>query len=249
MIDYLLKQVNEVFPTTADDISEETWKNESLFFLSELKKVFDYLIAMSSFCLPGKEMSNHKVEYLLSSFSRHSVADIRLRPSSEYYANSLLDIPSPENPKGQHATGLALEVSLFRGSDINGIITPPSLLITFEVWGAHERLAFQELYADYRRPVTLLLEKLALKITTACCFEKLDNYKGSKISKKLDLYFDELDEEHSISFEKEFSFNQDIQEIAQTFLILLTLYYSCHGYAKKRKEKDRILEPFHLLTK
>lgn len=241
MINNILQQLDKAFPISKDEVSEDYWKDKVDYFSNELKDVSDILFGLAGVNLPSRIFKESKIEYIDYLEPVSNVSTVRFRPQNEYYKNSTLEIPRPENPNGNDATGIELRLSLYRGCERNNQPIPPSFCIAFNVWGFNEREAFKNTLFDYRRPIELLIKKLDLNVETSCWFDNCKTYKGNNIIKKLDLYFQNEDPESNISLERDFAFNADVQHIMNVFLSLLTLYDSCYGYAKQPRDKNRIL--------
>ena len=102
---------------------------------------------------------------------------------------------------------------------------------------------------NYRRLIELFMKELNLQFETARWFNNVEKYKGSDIIKKLDLYFDNDDEESYFSIRSMCYSNIDSSRVLRAFLTLIAIYDSCLGYTKKRKDIDRILSHHKKLKK
>ena len=119
---------------------------------------------------------------------------------------------------------------------------PAYISIDFQVWGAHERAAFKALWQDHRRIISTLVDALDFEFETACPFDRVDAYRGSRVSEKLARYFAEDDDPgNNFSITYAFSAPFDLAEVISAYSILAALYDACYHYSNKRKDFDRVV--------
>lgn len=165
----------------------------------------------------------------------------RLRPRRSYYEQLGLTLPHAEDPGGPDATGLELRVLLIKGFVALDSIRHPVVAVEFSVWGEHERKAFYNMFRDHRRLLELMLKK-PLEFFTSRVFDNLEKYKGEKLVRRLDLYYNNDDDESMFAFHTLFSSLASSADVVPLWCRLLILYYSALGYAQKKKDKDRLLK-------
>ena len=79
---------------------------------------------------------------------------------------------------------------------------------------------------------------------TAGYFDKFAKYNGKSLSKKLNIYYQQEDDEHNFSIFKYFNKNMTMDSFISTFLRLLAMYDCVYGYIQSKKKKDRILDHY-----
>lgn len=242
ILSILLADIENAFGYEIKEISEDEWREKSEYFLTRFQEGVKGLLSSWWDVFPNQTFSNSKIENIVFTKPHVEIGEVRLRPNSKYYENLGKCLPTPENLSGPDATGIELNISLFRGVIGRNKIFQPHIGIEFRIWGIEEYLAFKSLFYNYKRVVGLLLKKVDLEFSTSCVSEKLDKYRGKKIDKKFDLYFLGSDREHSFSLEAEFFFGFSYGKMVETFFILAAIYDSCLHYLTKRRNFDKILE-------
>ncbi len=242
MFESILKTVDEKLPSYENRklFSDEEWlefTKECLYHImvfDDYIPTFELLLGKDLLSGSTQDLYYHKKDYSGISFCR-------IRPDNNYFIKNRMKLPSPSDPKGPSATGLAIELGLY-GGHTGKRSEPASVVFSFEVWGRQERQAFKELFTDYRRIVHLLLSGLGLEFWTACVFESVDAYKKHDADGKLERYLAEDDYESSFSLQKTFYGEADEREFAKIFMVFLILYSSCMNRLVKRGNKDILLD-------
>lgn len=243
MLEKPLRLLEEIFPSSAADVSPSKWNKNLPTICEQLAHVGEELFGITMLSLPKRLSSDSKQELLTNRIPMIQVCKLRLRPQTNYYQSTKQPIPSPENPSGPDATGIELSLSFCRGYAARGVVRLPWFSIEFSVWGGRERAAFMELLRDHRRSVEKLLLVSGLDFATSCVFENLDKYRGFDVFKKLELYFRNAeDPENTFTLGKSFGPKTGTSDLVTTMLIQMALYDSCFGYCRSKKDKDRILD-------
>jgi hypothetical protein len=241
MIKKILSLIEEFFPSSGTEVSQEVWDENISLVCKKILLFSNELFLITEKDLPDRIFKESKHEILSNLKPRLEIGTVRLRPASDYYSKFGLPIPLPENPTGKHATGIALNISFYRGSQS---IPYPHLLIEFSVWGCRERIAFINFLNDHRRCVQMLVSGQDFEFATACCFDNVDKCRGYDVFKKLEIYSQiKEDPENNFSIIREFNSNSHFYEIVSAFIPLAILYDVSLGYCRhSKKYRDRIFE-------
>lgn len=192
---------------------------------------FDYLIHIIKIFYDEKVDEKFVFEDINSNYGDKEVLIVekRIRPNNNFYKNSDLEIPFPENPIGQDATGL--EISIKIAKMINREI---SLDISFQVWGAKERSLFKNLFIDYESKVIQLLENINFNFFSSVPFDSVNCEKD--VIQKLKKYLNEIDEENNFNLTVSFGKNDfEKQTYLKSFLIFYIIFASCYDFFLKGK--------------
>jgi hypothetical protein len=248
MIKKILSQIENFFPSSTVEASQEVWDGNIPLICEQISLFGDELFSITGKFLSKSIVTESKRELLRTLRPTLEIGTVRLRPASDYYSKFGLPIPLPENPTGKHATGIALNISFYRGSQS---IPYPHLLIEFSVWGCRERIAFIDFLNDHRRCVKMLVSRKDFELTTACCFDSIDNHRGHDVFKKLEIYSElKEDSENNFSISREFNSNSHFYEIVSAFVPLAILYDISLGYCRhSKKYRDRIFEYTNIISK
>ncbi|MCS6290302.1 MAG: hypothetical protein H8K10_15205 [Nitrospira sp.] len=243
MLEKPLRLLEAIFPSSAADVSPDTWNTNLPTICEQLAHVGGELLGIAKLSLPKRLFSESKQELIANRTPMIQVCKLRLCPQTNYYQSTRQPIPSPENHSGPEATGIELNLSFCRGYAARGVVRLPWFSIQFSVWGSRERAAFMELLRDHRRSVEKLLLAPGLDFTTSCVFENVNKYEGSGVFKKLELYFRNAeDPENTFTLGKSFGPKTGTSDLVTTLLPLMALYDLCFGYCRSKKDKDRILD-------
>jgi hypothetical protein len=206
-------------------------------------------------CELGKRVFNGARDVVGDSFYRHSTAECLVRPKShivlaqyrhrpptQYYTDLHKPLPAPDDPSGYDATGIQVSLDLRIPFIARNKTFPAQLGLKFDVWGSEERLVFLALLRDYRRPVERLLQGHPYAFFSSVPFDNVDKYRGSDPMKKLELYAEnEIDDENQFSLSIEYRATDATEDLEISIIPLLVLYDCTIGYAKRRRDRDRML--------
>ncbi|MBX9917487.1 MAG: hypothetical protein E6Q59_09715 [Nitrosomonas sp.] len=250
MLDKLLSQIENTFPSSVVDVSQEIWDRNIPSLCTQISLFGDDAFAIAERFLSKRLFLESKREIITTQRAAFRIGEVRLRPRSDYYRKFGLPIPSPENPTGPHATGVKISLSFYRGITSNSAMSYPLCSIEFSIWGHRERIAFLELLKDHHRYVERLISRIDLQFNTACVFDNVERYKGRDVFKKLDLYAqNEEDAENCFTISGDFSSASSMHEIISTLLPLMVLYDASLGYCHGKNHKDRFFEYINILSK
>ena len=249
MFERPVQSVTKLFPIDEDFEFNSSWVDRVKKCTPEFSSDVNDFISIGKSVLGDTILQGHKINTINFLMANICIVEIVLRPNNSYYEKLGKPIPSPDNPDGPNATGLCLKFSLNRGYKIHNGIIHANATASLQVWGSHERDCFKQFYSNYRRVIERLFEPLDVEFTTACGFESVDRCRGKSISKKLDLYLLELDDENEFSITANFDNKLDQDNMIKSFLAFLAIYDSLYFYAKpKRKNLDRILQHYVKLS-
>lgn len=178
------------------------------------------------------------------------ICNYRIRPKNDYYLNNNKTIPRPDNPKGPDATGQEINFSLIGGNNIDSIIRPPIIDLNFEIWGSHERTNFKNLFYDYKNLIIEFITNIDIEFFTSCIFNRIENYRGSNIAKKLELYFQEDDDDEN-NFQLVFPIykNTKLESIVKVFIIYSILYDMTFDYKRSKTNTQKLIRYYQKLFK
>jgi hypothetical protein len=223
-----LRQLEAVFQDYPPwDIPENEWAELASGFAHVLDAHVNELVRMAQKVF-GRQCVNHSGKELVVFKNAHpQVCGVEIKPTK------------PRNT----LAGLVLSASLYRSTDRS----PADVTLKLSVYGARALAGFRGLYANYRRPLSVLVEGSHLEFQTGAVLKRLEGYRGKNVPKKLDLYFSEdLSEDDSFDLEGEFYENDRMETVVSNFLVLTALYDSTYGYISPPRNFDRILK--HYLT-
>ena len=250
MISDILKELTKVISSkeNVDDVLTHKWESISQYFASKLYDLGNTIISSIKPFL-SKSFPNYSVTECLTKRNVDvSVAKYRLRPITKYYLDLNKDIPLPENPKGPHATGLALSLSLLMSFKSRKVVEPAKIIIEFQIEGDIERKAFGEMLNDYNRPIAKLIQKKGYKFFTAVPFNNVDAYKGKDVVRKLSLYYQNIhDNENYFTIYKELTANHEMSDAVKSVIPLAILYDCAMGYSQLRKNRDRMFQLMNII--
>lgn len=156
-------------------------------------------------------------------YSINTGATLDFFPEASYFQRRMQPDPTKE---GTDSAGVHLKFS---------ILPCMSCLfsVSFQVWGAAERLAFGKLWRRHRKLLTDLFRRAKPMVLTAAFLPAVDH--AASFEEMLDNYFSIRDPENWI--ELQYSFAQfDEADTAQNFMIYMSLLYHCvRDYCHKRK--------------
>jgi hypothetical protein len=228
--------------------SPENLESIALGILQEMEVPFNFLLSTVRNLYSQKIFSSSKIEKFYSPTFAPSISEIRIRPENSYYARLGKDVPRPENPNGNDATGLEIKLCVLPGFSMQNNTVFPRLWIELMVWGVEERKAFGKLLKNYYRIMELLLGDLEAEFTTACSFERLNKLKSQNPFTQLSTYYQkEDDDENSFLLSRIFTYGESYEDIVRIFLVFSALYDSCLGYLTRTKDFDRILNYYQKL--
>ena len=243
MLEETFAQIDQHFSFNEEIFEVDAWekkiRNLIVYFEKEFRPELDEIISK----FPKRLFEKSIQEYVGLSKNNISLFEYRLRPFDDYYAKSEKTILS-----GYSATGFEVSVSLRRAYKAGKILYPSEITIQFQIWGQRERVAFQQLYLNYKRIVDLLLKENVLSFFTSCVFNNLDKYKGADTIKKLELYYqNENDPEAHFQLFTQFNKNSDLSKMKSCLEIFIAMYDCCYGYLERNRKYDRILNYLHYI--
>ncbi|MBN2285936.1 MAG: hypothetical protein JXI43_05770 [Tissierellales bacterium] len=246
----ILEQVDDEFSLNDPEIGKTEWDEVVGYFSSVFYYELENMISFARSFLPHHIFKESKIENLIYTEPIGVLCTTRLRPSNSYYEKRNLPLPAPENPNGYDATGIEFAVSLSRGALTDTQILIPRITVRFKVQGQHERENFQKFLTDHKRLFEIIYGNHNFEMETAGYFDKFVRYKGKSLLKKLDIYYNQEDDEHNFAIFKYFNKNMTMDSFISTFLKLLALYDCVYGYVQNKRNKDRILDHyFNLFVK
>lgn len=230
------------------NVDDAARREKARTLLEALERRWVKLVVAAQEMLDADLFGKSEIELLYSGHDVPNVCRIRVRPKRAYYQVLRTIEPRPLNPEGYDAAGIELTTYLMKAMKAAIGIRPAYVSIDFQVWGAHERAAFKSLWQDYRRIVNTMVDALDFEFETACPFDRVDAYRGSKVSEKLARYFAEDDDpEHSFGITYAFSTPYDLAEVISAYSILAALYDACYYYSNKRRDFDRVIAHYQHL--
>jgi hypothetical protein len=242
MFESIFAELDERFGRNVHhQLPQEEWKDavaEFLPYVTVLETHIPYVDA----ALKKKLLQRSIVDYYCND-TGPTVCNCRIRPHDEYYLSRGRKLPQPADPTGPSATGIEINLAIYHGATWDKGTRPPSVTLSLRIWGAEERDAFKEMFLDYRRVICLMLQTLPeLTFFTSRVFDCLDAYRGKDISRKLDLYFKEQDEEATFDLELEYTEGINSGDLFHALCVLAALYLACIERLIKRGNKDLLLE-------
>lgn len=249
MFDHLLVNTATAYPIRL--IGDPLWDRDSLpdhkrkLLLEQLNEIWWELTGLAEQILETT-IDEHLVESLYYDPNGFNLCGIRLRPPDEYYHRRRRPLPQPANPIGPHATGIELNMSLYRGYATSGRgIVAQRVLVVFRVWGQEERNGFKRFYFDRQKEVEALLSLVPLKFSTARYFNRLDTV--DKAAEQLRAYVvEDDDEEHCFELEWEVLVSQDSKTSLSAYVAMLALYSAAYEYMSP-EPKERLIKYFRNL--
>jgi hypothetical protein len=255
MLNKIFLQIEKVFPSSVDEISEETWNENIAFFYEQVSLLGDDFFKIIETNLSKRPLLESKRELLTWQWRPFmiSICELRLRPKSSYYQRFGMPIPSPENESVHNPTGVEINFALHKGvfCHVEKKLIPPKLPITFGIWGFRERIAFLNLLKDHRWQVEKLLSNSDFEFFTARPFDNVEKYKGKDVFKKLELYAENTkDDENCFSITKNITENSSMNDVLSALFPLMILYDATLGYClNKKADRDRIFQYTALTSK
>ena len=247
MFDDLLVNTAKAYPIRL--IGDRCWGRNSSpdhrrkALLQELNEIWCQLTGLAEHILGTTIVDEHLVEFLYHDPSGFDICSIRLRPPDEYYHTRHRPLPTPKNPAGPSATGIEIDMSLYRGyaTPERGIVAQ-RVLIDFRVWGKAERKAFKTLYFDQHKEVNALLSMVPLTFSTAHICERLD-IAPDTAQEQLKAYFAKDDDrEHNFQLRWKVLVSEDPVNSLSAYTAMLALYSACHEYMSPVPPNDRLIE-------
>lgn len=247
MLPRLLQQVESKFPALGPPVTNERWDSALPELCDDFAEQASRLVATLQMSMPRRLLEESAQELVASRDPAIVICEFRLRPKSDYFVRMGRAVPSPENPTGPHATGVALSVVLCRGYVSRTGTRPACISVEFDVWGSFERACFANLLRDHGYSIERLLEQRNLNFTTAGPFENIDQAKHEGICKKLRLYYENEDPESNFTFARILERQEIEGEVAKSLLPLAALYDMALGYCLPREERTRAFDYFALV--
>lgn len=247
MIFSILSDLEEIYPASQLSIEERRaiWEEVTAIFGYQILELGQTVTSSIIPAISPSIMKRCKEECLCSLETCTSIAEYRIRPSKEYFTALKKELPVPEAEKGPHAVGCEFSISLYASYDTLKKHVPAEIEVKFEIWGHHEQEAFRDLYRDYRRPIQKLIQGMQFDFHTAVAFDNVDQYKGKDTSKKLDLYYANIeDPEHMFSMAKVFNVDDGMSDLITAAIPLFALYACSFNYANKKQNKDEAWKIF-----
>lgn len=244
MFETVFAELDERIGREGKELTPDEWKEAVSWFLPYAMELEEH-IPFVDVALGEKLLQKSIVEYYFNGNQGTGVSFCRVRPENQYYLNRKRKLPQPADPKGNHATGIEISLGIYQGVNWGKGTRPPEVGLAFQVWGGEEREAFRELFFDYRRMISLMIQSLpGLTFHCAVSFDSVDAYKGKDISRKLWLYLQEDDPESM--FELEWAFNSEVSSdvFFRTFRAFAVLYLACMHRLTPRGNKDILLDLF-----
>ena len=216
----ILQEMERIFEGQAGvEVSKEKWMDAVDHFMPMLIEWTDSLAALAE-------------KRFEKSVFRHSIKSPMFWQRPDATGLCSIDI----SPVGR-GRDLQLSIGLYRSDQW----WPANVDMRVSFYGGNAIQGFKELYANYRRPVEVLLGQSALKFETGGIYESLDKYRGKQAAKKLDLFFsEEVDDNEGFALAAEFYEEVQTEQVEQTFLVAAALYESCCGYISRRNRVDEI---------
>jgi len=238
----ILDDVNEFYPSYDTPLKEGRWSEIVDNFAPYLKITIDELIsiAKATYVSEAFQHSKGSLHYfnhkgIVICCYRISPFDIYIEDTESYYH---------KNKDLSTHNGLYIMADLFTSHYVKKQPIPCGISLKLEISGYEARQAFKKMYANYRRLVELLLNKIDADFCTPVVIDSIEKYRGKDIMKKLDLYYAEDDAECCFWFECDLFQDTDDEVIVHSFLILSILYDACFRYITKKKDYDRLLSHF-----
>lgn len=237
-----LAQLDHLLPFD-QPVSDKHWAAVSETSAEALWSLSSKLLNATTATFPQRISTESMQEVLVTREPAIVVAEFRLRPQSSYYKKTAQEVPRPENPKGDDATGIQVGLLLCRRHAIRHRLHGPYFSVEFSVWGKRERASFQEFFSGHRRFIERLLNDSGLRFRTSTPFSNVDGFRGTNAFRKMDLYFEnEFDPEHSFTLERTVDSTGTSEELTQALASLTALYDCAVGYCNVKKNRDRALD-------
>jgi hypothetical protein len=247
MLPRLIQRVEAKFPALGPPVTNELWDSALPDLCDDFAEQASRLISTLQMSMPRRLLEESTQELVASRDPAIVICEFRLRPKSSYYARMGRAVPSPENPTGPHATGVALSVVLCRGYVSRTGTRAACISVEFDVWGSFERACFANLLRDHGYSIERLLGKRNLNFTTACPFENIEKTEYEDINKKLHLYYENEDPESNFTITRELRHQEVEGEVAKSFLPIAALYDMALGYCLPQEERARAFDYLALL--
>lgn len=188
MIAEILDRLQRDFPPTSSLGDVEHWKTSVATYAQSLHEIGSTLLDAIRPTLPARILAESTLEVVAPARPEITIAEFRVRPSDDYYESVEAALPSPANPAGPHATGIAFSLSLYRGFANGSRWRRPRFSIEFCVWGERERAAFHALFLGHRRAVQQLVRLPGLEFSSACWFDDVEKPASRNAATRLDRY-------------------------------------------------------------
>jgi hypothetical protein len=243
MLKETLELIETTLPSKSFAMDLQRWPGAVAEFGGRLMPIADDLMEAIKPIVPARVWRESPQEFLSARQPMVSIVEFRLRPPNSYYEDQGLQLPLPADPKGPHATGLAVSLTLCRGYETRAGITAPFLALDFDVWGAHERGCFANLLRDHRYMVERLVTRSGATFFTSCVFGNVDKAKQASAFEQLVLYYEnEVDDESQFSLQRQFGVQATQADITKALLPAVTLYDAALGYCLPQPQRGRILQ-------
>lgn len=243
MLEETFAHIDQHFSFNEEIFETEVWRKKVNNLIVSFEEEFNPHLVEIINKFPKRLFEKSLQEYVGIPQNNISLFEYRLRPFDDYYAKSEKTILS-----GYSATGFEVSILLYRAYKAGKILYPSEITVQFQIWGQRERMAFLQLYLNYKRIINLLLKKNVSSFFTSCVFNNLDKYKGSDTIKKLELYCqNENDPEAHFQLFSQFNKNSDLSKMKSCFEIFIAMYDCCYGYLERNRKSDRILNYLHYI--
>lgn len=243
MLKETLELIEVMLPSESFAMDEQRWPDAVAEFGGRLVPIIDDLIEAVRPIVPARVWRESQQEFLSSRKPMVSIVEFRLRPPNSYYTEQGLQLPMPADPKGPHATGLEVSLTLCRGYETRVGITAPFLSLDFEIWGMHERRCFANLLRDHRYMVERLMARSGARFFTSCVFKNVDDATQASAFEQLVLYYENgVDGENQFSLQHQFGIKATQADITRALLPAIALYDAALGYCLPQPQCGRILQ-------
>lgn len=246
----LLDLVERHFQADSPISDTEKWAQLVPVLGDHFIHVTDRLFHALRMATPGRMLEESITEHLVTRRPGVVICEARLRPVSRYYEAMARAIPTPENPAGPDATGIAISVLLCRGFPGNAEYKHAHIAIELDVWGGYERELFRELMRDHHHSMSALLASKRLKLQTACCFDNVDAVAKAPAFNKLQLYCEnDNDPENSFTIGHQVNLGDSEADALTALLQLAAVYDTAMGYYLQRQDRARIYDYLELIRR
>ncbi len=243
MLKETLELIETTLPSKSFAMDQQRWPEAVTEFGGRLVQITDDLMETIKPIVPARVGHESAQEFMSAKQPTVPIVKFRVRPPNSYYEAQERQLPEPADPKGPHATGLKVSLSLCRGYETRDGLMTPFLALDFDIWGAHERRCFANLLRDHRYMVERLVARSGTTFFTSCVFKNVNEATLASTFEKLTLYYEnEVDDENQFALQSQFGRTASQADITQALLPVVALYDAALGYCLPQPQRGRILQ-------
>ncbi|MBL8298504.1 MAG: hypothetical protein JNN30_09170 [Rhodanobacteraceae bacterium] len=133
MIAEILERLQRDFPPSNSSGDVDHCKTSLSTYAHSLHAIGSMLLDTIRRMVPARLFAESALEVVAPARPEITIAQFRLRPNDHYYESVGALLPSPANPAVPHATGIAFNLSLYRGA-VQQLVRLPGLEFSSACW-------------------------------------------------------------------------------------------------------------------